>query len=328
MNESGKSNALKALGLLKIFGDNRSLFSKENQNLNSNKAASYCIHYCLRDDEALSWNYDEIDRTTVLLLTGIDSCSVTGAIARIYINSLQKDILNLVSIFSKYYKPSGTEFNDYNSKVNEFKKDDNFNIIIMNSTFNNFRTIYTNNIPADIKPTILFEDIVKKWDSFKELFPNIYFHSQDIALKTEYTAAEVSSALTNADEPLTKYVNLIHMEHKAFYTAVSVGNDDQRINLRQEIIDKTNSLFNDPFKNFYKTEEICLSPQINDGKIKFCLKSNQGKIISLSERSNGIRWYINLYIDILSNNLAPSNTLYVLDEPGIYLHVNAQKEGS
>ena len=38
------------------------------------------------------------------------------------------------------------------------------------------------------------------------------------------------------------------------------------------------------------------------------------------------KWYLNLFIDILANDLKDSNVIFLLDEPGVYLHVNAQRE--
>ena len=32
------------------------------------------------------------------------------------------------------------------------------------------------------------------------------------------------------------------------------------------------------------------------------------------------------FIDILANDLKDSNVIFLLDEPGVYLHVNAQRE--
>ncbi|MFR5267411.1 ATP-dependent nuclease [Clostridium sp.] len=46
----------------------------------------------------------------------------------------------------------------------------------------------------------------------------------------------------------------------------------------------------------------------------------------LTERSNGLRWYLDLFIDAKANNLPNRNVVYLLDEPGVSLHVNAQKE--
>ena len=46
----------------------------------------------------------------------------------------------------------------------------------------------------------------------------------------------------------------------------------------------------------------------------------------LSERSNGLRWYLETFIDAQANDISNRNTIYLLDEPGASLHVNAQKE--
>lgn len=51
-----------------------------------------------------------------------------------------------------------------------------------------------------------------------------------------------------------------------------------------------------------------------------------GKSMEFSERSNGLKWYFNTFIKMLHSNLEENNTVYLLDEPDIFLHFNAQKE--
>lgn len=46
----------------------------------------------------------------------------------------------------------------------------------------------------------------------------------------------------------------------------------------------------------------------------------------LSERSNGLRWYLEIFIDAKFHDIDGHNTVYLLDEPGTSLHVNAQRE--
>ena len=48
--------------------------------------------------------------------------------------------------------------------------------------------------------------------------------------------------------------------------------------------------------------------------------------MQLGERSNGLRWYLETFIDAKANNLPQRNVVYLFDEPGCFLHVNAQKE--
>ena len=50
--------------------------------------------------------------------------------------------------------------------------------------------------------------------------------------------------------------------------------------------------------------------------------------IDFEERSNGLKWYLNMYLQLLSKTKKYDieNYIILLDEPGVYLHINAQKE--
>ncbi len=58
----------------------------------------------------------------------------------------------------------------------------------------------------------------------------------------------------------------------------------------------------------------------------FSVNSSEGETLLLSERSNGLRWYLNTFIDAKAHGVSQSNVIYLFDEPGISLHVNAQRE--
>ena len=64
----------------------------------------------------------------------------------------------------------------------------------------------------------------------------------------------------------------------------------------------------------------------NNGTISFVIQSNNGSSLMLSERSNGLRWYLETFIDAKANDISDRNTIYLLDGPGTPLHVNAQRE--
>ena len=48
--------------------------------------------------------------------------------------------------------------------------------------------------------------------------------------------------------------------------------------------------------------------------------------MSFSERSNGLKWYFSLFVDVKARTSATRPIMYLLDEPGVYLHVRAQKK--
>lgn len=87
-----------------------------------------------------------------------------------------------------------------------------------------------------------------------------------------------------------------------------------------------NEKINKPFHDFYQTETISLDLSFNAGTISFMVQSEDGEALMLSERSNGLKWYLETFIDVQANAARNQNVVFLLDEPGISLHVNAQKE--
>ena len=67
--------------------------------------------------------------------------------------------------------------------------------------------------------------------------------------------------------------------------------------------------------------------KLDTESLNFVVKTNN-KYLDLSERSNGLKWYLNMYIQLLAKTKKYDieNYVVLLDEPGVYLHVNAQKE--
>lgn len=88
--------------------------------------------------------------------------------------------------------------------------------------------------------------------------------------------------------------------------------------------------FNKDFQSYYKTNKIELLFNIDAKAIEFSirddLKEDGTSITNFSERSDGLKWYISLFIELYSTRKTYKNSLILLDEPGKSLHVIAQKE--
>jgi predicted ATPase len=119
---------------------------------------------------------------------------------------------------------------------------------------------------------------------------------------------------------------VIGISNDDFLLAVRSGNQPRQSTLRDRIREKIETQINKPFETFYTTERVCLKADFNSSEVCFLVRSAEGDSFQLSERSNGLKWYLNTFIDILANNLPNKNVVYLLDEPGISLHVNAQRE--
>lgn len=81
----------------------------------------------------------------------------------------------------------------------------------------------------------------------------------------------------------------------------------------------------------YKQKEVKLEFILNATTMSLYIhdkKPNQddyGYAFQLSQRSTGLRWYLNFYIALKGEDLRPGDIILV-DEPGMYLHPKAQQE--
>ena len=121
-------------------------------------------------------------------------------------------------------------------------------------------------------------------------------------------------------------MQIIGRSQSDFIKAVQSGNAGSQMTLRDRIVRNIDSKVNAEFQKFYLAEKVYLSAGIGANIITFTVRTSDGEALNLSERSNGLRWYLNTFIDALYHGVSRSNVVYLFDEPGISLHVNAQKE--
>ena len=102
--------------------------------------------------------------------------------------------------------------------------------------------------------------------------------------------------------------------------------DDDKYNFVDDMNSKIAEIIQG-FNKFYKQENIEFRVNFDMDALNFVIKTNK-KFLNLSERSNGLRWYLNMYIQLLAKTKRNDveNYVVLLDEPGVYLHVNAQKK--
>ena len=81
------------------------------------------------------------------------------------------------------------------------------------------------------------------------------------------------------------------------------------------------------FRQFYKkdTEKLTLTVRIDNNTLHLTFSTGYAAT-EFSERSNGLRWYFKMFIDLMRCIDGERPVVYVLDEPGIHLHINAQDE--
>lgn len=108
---------------------------------------------------------------------------------------------------------------------------------------------------------------------------------------------------------------------RIFYDQLSGESQDIKNKINKSIKENIEHDFN----NFYKQEKIQMSIAF-DGKDFAPFINSSDNTMNISEKSRGLRWYLSMFIDMKANNLSAKNVIYLIDEPAVYLHPNAQRE--
>lgn len=138
---------------------------------------------------------------------------------------------------------------------------------------------------------------------------------------------DIPDTFTNQDtgkipiKRLSKYLGV------DFSTIFNGKNQQQQRNATQKLSRK----ISDDFALKYKQKAVKLDFDINSTTMSIYIKDKKpdtdeyGYSFQLSQRSTGLRWYLNFYIALKGEDLKPGDIILV-DEPGMYLHPKAQQE--
>lgn len=164
-------------------------------------------------------------------------------------------------------------------------------------------------------------------NQFLSLLPKFFVRHNDKHLNTTYKLEEVQNELKpGSNSLLLDFLIAIGIEPEDFLLAVQNGTTAKQSSIRGKIRRHVTENINEKFKQFYKTEPISLSLDFNNNAVTFVVQSSDGEELQYSERSNGLRWYLETFIEVQANDLPYQNVVYLFDEPGSSLHVNAQRE--
>ena len=331
-NESGKSNVLEGISKIRFLSRNDAAFSVEcvNRQVESGTFNSFLV--------TLKHSQDEIEKganTDTKILITKDRYSATGGIVGYYKNTIQSIFVSLVellkSINNNPFGLSGQDYNNYTAYLNEIQKEDDINFYRL-TYFVNLCKSRINNIPQDKREEYknLLDDVQIAWDSFGSIFPTFFYRSTSKMLNSSYKYDDINSELNNPNvnpnSLIRELVKIIGVPHSDFLSACQQGYNATQITKRDNINKLINEKLNKAFHSFYTTEKLYLGIQFNAGIITFTIKKEDGATLVLSERSNGLKWYLNLFIDMLANDAVNNKVVFLLDEPGTNLHVNAQRE--
>lgn len=180
------------------------------------------------------------------------------------------------------------------------------------------------------------EKLLLQINKLIDLIPIIYFQKDVRTLKDRYTLSEVRPFSADNKEGIDNKPNdlllsllkVAQIDRAALESIIANQSSSARESFERNANRKIEENITRKFKERYKrnSEDLRLELRIESNGVNIHV-SVSDVVTGFSERSNGLRWYLNMFIDMMArieNSKRP--VVYVLDEPGIFLHVNAQNE--
>lgn len=319
-NESGKSNLIQAIGKLDLTGMNDTNYFKNSNKNNMKKPLISLVLVPYKSEKNI---YKSIKETIITINDQYD-IDIDGGLTEIISND-------------KKFQSNREKMNELNNNIyfnDENKRKQSNNIIRMinnaeSKVFINYT--YIDNIVSSLESNSTYEEFVQCLKEcieylvkFHSIFPQ-FILLDDIELKTKYTRKYLEDN-TQSKQMLKYLLKIIGIDFETLMKYWNLPKDDDKYNFVEEMNSKIEIIMIE-FNKFYKQENVKFKVNFDTDSLNFVVKTNN-KYLNLSERSNGLKWYLNMYIQLLAKTQKYDieNYVVLLDEPGVYLHVNAQKE--
>ena len=171
------------------------------------------------------------------------------------------------------------------------------------------------------------ELISNRLQGYYDMLPRMHYWERDREFQYSYSYSDIEAALDDDKHMFNRFLKAAGIDRSEMTTILFANSDGVRANARDNIEEKIKFNIEKRFNEFYTQEPVRIRCELENKEFKTFI-STSGDLMELTERSNGLRWYLGLFIDTISYHNQESSTpiVYLLDEPGVHLHVNAQKE--
>lgn len=332
-NESGKSNILDGLSQINFRKKKASAFADTtaNRSCGDGKQIKYVL---LLKPSAEDIALGITDESTIEITH--DKMTVSGGLLSYYESTISEavvavsDMLNLIG-GGNPLKLSSHDLPHYQLHKAELSSKDTLDLLHKFVSLQ-YMVDHRSSIPAASQKAFkeTTDNAANHLYHILGLLPQFYFRDSAKNLRTVYKLEDVQKELADGAKGqsslLYDFVRLIEIPQEDFVLAVQNGNDGRQTSIRSKIKRQIDKHINSEFCAFYTTEDVTLSVDFNANSVTFSVQTGDGETLQLGERSNGLKWYLETFIDAKANNLPQRNVVYLFDEPGCFLHVNAQKE--
>lgn len=324
-NESGKSNILEAISNVNFHGEiSKALFIKKSRFTDEELTIELKLETNKEDYKVFKRGFEE---TTINISS--NGITIDGGLFDFLENDVELsksfEYLNSLSNNNSLSLTERENFKKNLSYLNQYKTVVIYNIKQFCETIK--RNI--SSLDMNIKEEVI-NHINKINDYLNNIYsrlPTIYYRNKDLFLDNTYSYENIKKLISennnNIFKSLMKAAKINENDINNVFDPYLNGG--QKMEIKAKIQSNVREYIEKGFNDFYKQEKIEIITDITGNIFHIYIKSNE-KIMEFSERSNGLKWYISLFIDMLSNDIEDKIVLYLIDEPGVFLHVDAQKE--
>ena len=321
-NESGKSNTLLALKDLLFFDSKLNLNIFNDYNRLINKPVSISLEFEFDKNDLDFTKYGVKSLKSVISFRKED-----GSIYMDFNGCLSEIIKSDVQLkeYAEEVKKMGVKnHSDKNCEIFKNKISNYDSTFIKVDSGNNFLSMS----PSQQKIYNEFKEKIKiYYEMFNHMLPKIICFSNDMILKNRYTYDNITKKEDISGlSLLLSALDFSEVDLKEWLTTSDGALKQKHYTKFKSKIDNLNS----DFQSYYKTNKIELLFNVDSRVIEFSVRddlNDEGtSITNFSERSDGLKWYLSLFIKLYSTKKIYKNSLILLDEPGSSLHVIAQKE--
>jgi len=151
----------------------------------------------------------------------------------------------------------------------------------------------------------------------------IFFKFDEKVISSNYSADEFKKNL-NQQSIINTFFRSAGIELEDVVKAVTSTDAGEKQYYQEQIAEKLKKL-SSGFSQFYQKEKVFIKLNYETNKFHLLIDTEGTKRpLYVTERSNGLRWYLNLYIQLKEQNLLDKNVVLLIDEPGTCLHIDAQ----
>ncbi|HTQ83280.1 MAG TPA: AAA family ATPase [Pseudolabrys sp.] len=162
---------------------------------------------------------------------------------------------------------------------------------------------------------------------FEEAIPNFIFHSTT-ATASEYVPNEVPIAefVANPEQVSKGMANLCAVAGLSVQKIKELAESPDVI-MRQTFEDTYNSTVSGGINDIWTQEKYDIQFRFEPGKMFVSISDDTySRRIAPRDRSDGFQWYLSFYSAIQSEGSASRSTVFLLDNPGLELHSDGQRD--